>query len=75
MKYQCVICFGQARITHKYLLINRIQQQCIPFDFKFTIKHVLTECIAFSDIRRKHFNVNNFYNLSDIIPVKTIVSF
>lgn len=77
-KDQCVISrcrIGHTRITHEYLLKNEVEPQCIPCNCKYTIKHVLINCIDFADIRKKHFNVNNMYDLFNNVSFTNIVSF
>ena len=77
-KDQCVITrcrIGHTRVTHEYLLKNEDEPQCVPCNCKYTIKHVLINCIDFADIRKKHFNVNNMYDLFNNVPFTNIVAF
>ena len=66
---------GHSRTTHDYLLKNEPQPECIPCDSKYTIKHVLLDCIDLTDIRKKYFSHNNMFDLSDNTPSDDIVNF
>ena len=46
---------GHTYLTHSYLLKGEIQPQCIACQTPLTVKHLLTECIDFSQTREKHY--------------------
>lgn len=46
---------GHTYLTHSYLLKGETQPQCIACQTPLTVKHLLTECIDFSQTREKHY--------------------
>ena len=46
--------FGYKMITHSYLL-NREEQ---PLSNLFTVRHILLECVIFSNVRNKYYHVD-----------------
>ena len=46
--------FGYKMITHSYLL-NREEQ---PLSDLFTVRHILLECVIFSNVRNKYYHVD-----------------
>ena len=51
---------GHSRVTHSYLLNGEDAPECIPCQCRFTLKHVLIDCIDFADIR------NGFYSVATL---------
>ena len=43
---------GHTKLTHSYLLQGEEQPECIPCQTPLTVKHILTECIDYSPIRK-----------------------
>ena len=50
------------------IIKNEDEPQCVLFNCKYTIKHVLINCNNFANIRKKHFNVNNMYDVFNNVP-------
>ena len=68
---------GHSYITHKYLLQKDKEDPpfCEGCDTTFTIKHILIDCIDFSDTRVKYYKCSNLKTLFDIIEPKNIINF
>ena len=45
------LCIGHTRITHSYLLNREEQPFCIASNQFITVRHVLIDCVDFSQIR------------------------
>ena len=48
---------GHTRFSHSYLLNREEQPFCIVCNQYITVKHILTDCIDFSEDRNKYFQV------------------
>ena len=66
------IRIGHTRITHSYLLNREEQPQCVGCDKPFTIRHILLECVDFSNVRNKYYHVDTINQLFDDVPIDTI---
>ena len=66
---------GHTRITHSYLLNREEQPFCIVCNQLFTVKHILIDCVDFSQNRNKYFRANNLTQLFQDVPVDSILSF
>ena len=54
---------GHTRITHSYLLEGKQQLMCYACQTKYTVKHILIECITLAHIRKIFYNANNVKEL------------
>jgi hypothetical protein len=52
---------GHSRPTHSYLLNNEERPECIPCNsnYRYSLKHVLLDCVDVSDVRQNFYNINN----------------
>jgi hypothetical protein len=69
--YKTIVLYIQ--MTHSYLLHNEEPQEGFPCNSNYSLKHVLIECVDFSDVRQTFYNVNNLADL--FTNVNTILSF
>ena len=49
---------GHSYLTHCYLLKGEPQPFCVSCNEALIINHLLTNCVEFADIRRKHYSAN-----------------
>merc|ERR1711867_31136 len=65
---------GHSYTTHKYLLQKEKEDPpfCEGCNTTFTTKHILIDCIDFSDTRAKYHKCSNLKTLFDIIEPKII---
>ena len=66
---------GHSALTHSYILTQDEKPFCISCNADLTIKHILTECIEFSNTRKKHFKCTDIKNIFDIVEPKKILNF
>ena len=66
---------GHTRFTHSYLLNREEQPFCIVCNQYITVKHILTDCIDFSEDRNKYFHVTDLKQLFQDVSVDNILSF
>ena len=66
---------GHTFLTHSYLLTREEKPFCEGCNENFTVKHILLDCIDFSDIREKYYGVKNMKALFDAIEPKAIINF
>lgn len=57
------IRIGHTFLTHSYLLKGEDQPFCIPCQTPFTIKHILTDCIDFTETRKNLYKENNIKDI------------
>ena len=69
------IRIGHTRLTHSYLLNREEQPFCIGCNQFQTVKHILIDCVDFSQTRNLYFQVNDMAQLFQNIPVDNILSF
>ena len=69
------LCVGHTRFTHSYLLNREEQPFCIVCNQYITVKHILTDCIDFSEDRNKYFHVTDLKQLFQDVSVDNILSF
>ena len=50
---------GHTRVTHSCLLQGEEQPQCVGCDAPFTVRHFLSECGDFAQVRNNCFHVDN----------------
>ena len=66
---------GHSRFSHEYYMKGEPPPECIPCDCRYSIKHVLLECVDLADVRKKYFNVSTMFDLFKLIPGVTIINF
>ena len=67
---------GHTRITHGYLMSREEPPSCTTCGVVLTIKHILTECLAYSDARNRNQISNDLYDtLGPVIPSPSIFIF
>ena len=66
---------GHTRVMHSYLLRGEEQPQCVGCDAKFTIRHILLECVDFAQVRNNCINVDNMKQLFQDIHIDSIMTF
>ena len=68
---------GHTRITYSYLLNREDQPQCVGRDKHFTVRHILLECVDFSNVRNKYYHVNTstIKQLFNNVPIDNIFLF
>ena len=69
------IRIGHTRITHSYLLNREEPPQCVGCDKPFTVRHILLECVDFSNVRNKYYHVNTIKQLFNDVPIDNIFLF
>ena len=66
---------GHSALTHSYILTQDEKPFCISCNEDLTIKHILTKCMEFKNIRTKYYKCTNMKSIFDIIEPKKILSF
>ena len=66
---------SHTRFTHSYLLNREEQTFCIVCNQYITVKHILTDCIDFSEDRNRYFQVTDLKQLFQDVSVDNILSF
>ena len=66
---------GHTSLTHKYLLQGEEKPFCVGCDTDFTIRHILTECQDFGEIRRKYFKCTNLKDLFSVVDPNRVLDF
>ena len=66
---------GHTRLTHSYLLQREEQPVCIGCNEPLTVKHILVDCVDFSQTRNMFFRVNNLKQVFQDVPVDNIMLF
>ena len=66
---------GHTRITHSYLLNREEQPFCIACNQFITVKHILIDCVDFSQIRNKYFQANDLTQLFQDVSIDDFLSF
>jgi len=56
-------------------LNNEKWPECIPCNSKYSLKHVLIDCVDVADVRQTFYNVNNLSNLFTNVAGDTILKF
>ena len=69
------IRIGHTRITHSYLLNREEPPQCVGCDKPFTVRHILLECVDFSNVRNKYYHVDTIKQLFNDVPIDNIFLF
>ena len=69
------IRIGHTALTHKFLLSGDEKPFCVGCDTDFTIKHILTDCAAYTDMRKKYYRCNNIKDIFDVVDPTRILDF
>ena len=69
------IRIGHTFLTHMYLLKGEDQPECVGCQHPLTVKHILLDCIDFSHIRSKYYNVSSMSELFDKIHPTLILNY
>ena len=64
---------GHTSLTHRFLLAGEESPECVSCNCKLTIRHLLLECIEFSNVRQKYYRYNNLKHLFDCTQPKKIL--
>ena len=66
---------GHTHLTHSYLLKNEPMPECVPCFSDLTIKHFLVDCVDYTHIRERHYNVTDIKELFENVNATTILNF
>ena len=66
---------GHTKLTQSYLLEREGQPLCISCNEPFTVKHILIDCIEFSQERRQFFQTSDLRYLFEDVPADNILTF
>ena len=66
---------GHTHLTHKHVLRGEPPPECGNCGDRYTVKHILIDCVQYQQIRRRHFNVDSLKELFDKVQPETIIQF
>ena len=66
---------GHTRIKHSYLIKREEQPQCDGCEKPFTVRHILLECVDFSNVGDKYYHVDTIRHLFSGGPIDNIFLF
>ena len=66
---------GHSKLTHQYLVTNDDIPFCVGCQKNLTIKHILTECIDFRDIRVKYYKTENLKTIFDVVSPLRVMDY
>jgi hypothetical protein len=66
---------GHSRLTHSFLLKGEPPPQCIGCNAPNTIKHILLNCLEFSDIRARFYNVSDIFSLFHTVVKEKLIDY
>ena len=68
---------GHSRFTHEYLLKTDEDEppKCIPCDERFTVKHILLDCVDFAIARDSHYQSVNLKDLFSRVSGHLIINY
>ena len=66
---------GHSRLTHAFLLKGKPPPECFGCNTQYTLKHILLECVNFSNIRGRFYNCNDIYNFFHTVKKETIFAY
>jgi hypothetical protein len=66
---------GHTHFTHSYLRKGEPPPQCITCGCTFTVKHILLECMDYSDFRNNYFSETNMKDLFEKTSPNNIIDF
>ena len=59
---------GHTFYTHSYILKGEDRPQCVNCDEDITVKHILLDCVDFSDQRPRFYSSSNLKHLFTQVP-------
>ena len=62
-------------LTHGYLLRGEPVPECISCASTLTVKHILTECVDFSETRNEFYTTNTLKELFEKVPSNKILDY
>ena len=68
-------CIGHTFYTHSYILKGEDRPRCVGCDEDITVKHILLDCVDFSDQRLRFYFSPNLKHLFIQVPGHQILSF
>ena len=66
---------GHTFYTHSYILKGEDRPWCVGCDEDITVKHILLDCVDFSDQRPRFYSLPNLKHLFTQVPGHQILSF
>ena len=66
---------GHSRLSHEFLLKGEPPPECIPCNCPLTIKHLLVECVDFTDVRQRFYQVPSLQDLFKTVKPDMISEF
>ena len=54
---------GHSYLTHSFLLKGEPPPECIGCNARYTVKHILLECVDFLDVRNRYYNCDDMCHL------------
>ena len=66
---------GHTFYTHSYILKGEDRPRCVGCDEDITVKHILLDCVDFSDQRLRFYSSSNLKHLFTQVPGHHILSF
>ena len=66
---------GHSHLTHEFLLKGEPPQECTPCNCPLTIKHLLIECVDFSDVRQRFYGIPSLQDLFKTVKPEVILEF
>ena len=69
------IRIGHSALTHRYLLSGDEKPFCVGCNTDYTIKHILTDCAAFTDVRKKYYRCTNIKDIFDVVDPNKVLDF
>ena len=66
---------GHTKLTHQHLLAKEEAPICVGCNSNLTVKHILLDCVDFSNSRFKYFKSESLKALFDTIDPRKIIAF
>ena len=66
---------GHSRLTHSHLMKREPPPECVSCQCELTIEHILIDCVEFTNIRAKYYDVPDLKTLFDTISPEEIFDF
>ena len=66
---------GHSHLTHSFLLKGEPPPLCVGCDKCFTIKHILTECVEFTEQREKYLRSKHLREIFQLVDPRRIIGF
>ena len=66
---------GHTKLTHQHLLAKEEAPVCVGCNSNLTVKHILLDCVDFSNSRFKYFKSESLKALFDTIDPRKIIAF